>query len=85
MLANVADRKKEQQMMARTAAQKLRSLATDPGYRGWAFGFLVVALLAGLPIAVWLDIATNAIVKTIARETTATMTFTFSPRNRSNR
>ena len=60
MLANVADRKKEQQMMARTAAQKLRSLATDPGYRGWAFGFLVVALLAGLPIAVWLDLSNLA-------------------------
>ncbi len=47
-------------MMARTAAQKLRSLATDPGYRGWAFGFLVVALLAGLPIAVWLDLSNLA-------------------------
>ena len=46
--------------MARTAAEQLRSFTKDPGYRGLAFGFAVVALLAGLPIAVWLDLSNLA-------------------------
>jgi adenylate cyclase len=46
--------------MARTAAEQLRSFTKDPGYRGLAFGLAVVALLAGLPIAVWLDLSNLA-------------------------
>jgi len=43
--------------MARTAGDWLRSIAIDPGLRGLGFGLLVLALVLGLPIAVWLDLS----------------------------
>ena len=43
--------------MATTAAPILPSRARDPRYRGFALGLVVMALLVGLPIAVWLDLS----------------------------
>ncbi len=41
----------------RAIATDLRSRATDLRYRGLILSLLVVILLAGLPIAVWLDLS----------------------------
>ena len=43
--------------MAPTAAATTRSIAKDPRYRGFALALLVIVLLAGLPLAVWLDLS----------------------------